>query len=141
LKSSETYYTKVIGSAHNNVGLLWANERDFRAASEQFRLAARGIRNWKALILTGASCYKAELFQRLFRPWKRACRIIQPITRLKQLLGLSYFMMDNYSQASIAVDRSRSEQAQRGSALLPACSLSDQSKEKQRKPTKSFNRC
>jgi len=52
LKSSETYYAKVIASAHNNVGLLWAERQDFRAAAEQFRLAASGIRILKVLILT-----------------------------------------------------------------------------------------
>jgi len=101
LKSSEAYYTKVIGSAHNNVGLLWAERKDFRAASEQFRLAARwdpqleGINfNW------GLACYKAELFQEAVSPLEKELQDHPTNYSAKQLLGLSYFMMDNYSQAS-----------------------------------------
>src|SRR5256885_5945850 len=40
LKGNETYYTKVIASAHSNIGLLRAQQQDFRAAAEQFALAA-----------------------------------------------------------------------------------------------------
>src|SRR5215813_11994534 len=41
MKSGEDYYTKVVASAHNNIGLLRAERRDFRGAAEQFGLAAR----------------------------------------------------------------------------------------------------
>src|SRR5262245_15846651 len=41
LKSGEEYYSKVVASAHNNIGLLRAGRQDFRGAAEQFALAAR----------------------------------------------------------------------------------------------------
>ena len=41
LKSGEAYYAKVVASAHNNIGLLRAERQDFRAAAQQFALAAR----------------------------------------------------------------------------------------------------
>jgi tetratricopeptide (TPR) repeat protein len=101
LKSSETYYTKVIGSAHNNVGLLWAERKDFRAASEQFRLAARWDPQLKGINFNwGLACYKAELFQEAISPLEKELQDQPTNFSAKQLLGLSYFMTDNYLQAS-----------------------------------------
>jgi len=52
LKADATYYVKVIASAHNNIGLLSAERQNFRAAAEQFRVAAKWDPDSKDLTLT-----------------------------------------------------------------------------------------
>jgi len=101
LKSGEDYYTKVIASAHNNIGLLRAGRQDFRGAAEQFALAARwnpqleDIRfNW------GLACYKAELYQQAIPPLESELKIKPTSVSVKQLLGTSYFITDSYAKAS-----------------------------------------
>src|SRR6266436_8206222 len=42
LESAEAYYAKLLAATHSSIGLLRADRGDFRAAAEQFRLAA----NW-----------------------------------------------------------------------------------------------
>ena len=101
LKSSEAYYAKVIASAHNNIGLLWAERQDFRAAAEQFRLAAKWDPHLEGLNFNlGLACYKAELYKEAVSPLENELKDHPANDSAKQLLGLSYFMTDNYPQAS-----------------------------------------
>jgi tetratricopeptide (TPR) repeat protein len=101
LKNSETYYARVIASAHNNIGMLRAERNDFRAAAEQFRLAARWDPHLEGLNFNlGLACYKAELYKEAVSPLENELKDHPANDAAKQLLGLSYFMTDNYSQAS-----------------------------------------
>jgi len=101
LKSNETYFVKVIASAHSNLGLLRAQQQDFRTAAEQFALAA-GLNpqlpdinfNW------GLACYKAELYNQAIAPLENALQANANNLSAKQLLGMSYFMADNYERAA-----------------------------------------
>ena len=101
LKNSEAYYAKLVASAHNNIGLLRAERQDFRAAAEQFAVAARWDPqlgeinfNW------GLACYKAELYKQAIAPLESELKINPGNVSAKQLLGMSYFMTDSYSRAS-----------------------------------------
>jgi tetratricopeptide (TPR) repeat protein len=101
LQKETDFYTKVIAAAHNNIGSLRAERQDFRAATEQFKLASKwdpqldGLNfNW------GLACYKAELYREALLPLENDLRAHPENLATKQLLGLSYFMTDNYPQAS-----------------------------------------
>src|SRR6266545_4085796 len=101
LKSGENYYSKVVASAYNNIGLLRAERNDFRGAAEKFALAAEwnpqleDIRfNW------GLACYKAEMYQEAIPPLESELKVKPASLAVKQLLGTSYFMVDNFQKAS-----------------------------------------
>jgi tetratricopeptide (TPR) repeat protein len=101
LKGGESFYRQVVASAHNDVGLLRAEAGDFRAAAEQFAAAAKwnpqleGIDfNW------GLAAYRAELFKDAIAPLERELVARPANAQAKQLLGMSYFVTENYARAS-----------------------------------------
>jgi tetratricopeptide (TPR) repeat protein len=101
LSSSESYYKQVVASAHNDVGLLRGERQDFRGAAEQFAAAAKwnpqleGIDfNW------GLAAYKAELFKDAIPPLERELTARPANVQARQLLGMSYFVTENYARAS-----------------------------------------
>jgi tetratricopeptide (TPR) repeat protein len=101
LQSGESYYKQVVAGAHNDVGLLRAEAGNFRAAVEQFALAARwnprleGIDfNW------GLAAYKAELYRDAIPPLEREVAARPSNAQAQQLLGMSYFVTENYARAS-----------------------------------------
>jgi tetratricopeptide (TPR) repeat protein len=101
LKSGEDYYTKVVASAHNNVGILRAGREDFRGAAEQFALAAKWNPRLEEIHFNwGLACYKAELYQQAILPLETELKINPASLPAKQLLGSSYFMVDNSPKAS-----------------------------------------
>src|SRR5262245_32166684 len=101
LKSGEDYYTKVVASAHNNIGILRAGRQDFRGAAEQFALAARWNPQLEEIHFNwGLACYKAELYQQAIPPLEIELKIKPDSLPAKQLLGSSYFMADDYLKAS-----------------------------------------
>ncbi|MFN2597271.1 MAG: tetratricopeptide repeat protein [Pyrinomonadaceae bacterium] len=101
LTSGESYYRQVVASAHNDVGLLRAERQDFRGAVEQFAAAAKwnprleGVDfNW------GLAAYKAELFKDALAPLERELAARPANAQARQLLGMSYFVTENYARAS-----------------------------------------
>src|SRR5215475_1865735 len=101
LKSGEDYYTKVVASAHNNIGILRAGRQDFRGAAEQFALAARWNPQLEEIHFNwGLACYKAELYQQAIPPLEIELKIKPDSLPAKLLLGSSYFMADDYLKAS-----------------------------------------
>lgn len=101
LKSGEDYYTKVVASAHNNIGILRAGRQDFRAAAEQFALAAKWNPQLEEIHFNwGLACYKAELYQQAVTPLEIELKSNPASFPAKQLLGASYFMADDYPKAS-----------------------------------------
>ncbi|MCU1267828.1 MAG: Tetratricopeptide repeat protein [Acidobacteria bacterium] len=101
LKNSEAYYAKVIASAHNNVGLLLAEQKGFRAAAEQFRLAIKWDPHLEGLNFNlGLASYKAGLYEEALSPLENELKDHPANESAKQLLGLSYFATNNYPQAS-----------------------------------------
>jgi len=101
LQSGADYYEKVIASAHNNVGLLRAERRDFRAAAEQFALAAKWDAHLDGVALNwGLALFKSEQFKDAIPPLERALAADPSSVEAKQLLGLSYFTVGDYARAS-----------------------------------------
>jgi tetratricopeptide (TPR) repeat protein len=101
LRSSEAYYTKIVASAHNNIGLLRAERQDFRAAAEQFALAAKWNPQLEQVDFNrGLACYKAELYKQAIPPLESALKTNPDNVAARQILGMCYFMTDGYSRAS-----------------------------------------
>jgi tetratricopeptide (TPR) repeat protein len=102
LKSSGAYYAKVIASAHNNIGMLRAQRQDYRAAVAQFATASKWDPQLDGLDFNwGLACFKAELYKEGFSPLENELKAHPANLAAKQLLGLSYFMTDNYPRASV----------------------------------------
>jgi tetratricopeptide (TPR) repeat protein len=101
LQKETDFCTKVIAGAHNNIGSLRAERQDFRAAAEQFKLASKWDPQLEGLNFNwGLACYKAELYPEALLPLENDLKAHPQSIATKQLLGLSYFMTDNYARAS-----------------------------------------
>jgi tetratricopeptide (TPR) repeat protein len=101
LKNGAAYYSKVIASAHNHIGLLRAERQDFRAAAEQFNLAAKWDPQLDGINFNrGLASFKAELYSDALQPLENELKAHPTSLPAKKLLGQSYFMVENYAKAS-----------------------------------------
>ncbi|HEX8163622.1 MAG TPA: tetratricopeptide repeat protein [Pyrinomonadaceae bacterium] len=101
LGRGESYYRQVVAGAHNDVGLLRAEGQDFRGAVEQFAAAAKWSPQLDGLDFNwGLAAYKAELFKEAIPPLEREVGARPANVQAKQLLGMSYFVTENYARAS-----------------------------------------
>jgi tetratricopeptide (TPR) repeat protein len=101
LTSGQIYYAKVIATAHNEIGLLRADQGDFKAAAEQFALAAKWDSQLEGLDFNwGLAAFKAELYKEATGPLEKELSAHPANVQAKQLLGLSYFMLENYAKTS-----------------------------------------
>lgn len=101
LESAEAYYAKLLAATHSSIGLLRADQGDFRAAAEQFRLAA----NWNPQqedvdYNLGLAYFRAESYKDAVPPLEIEVKTHPHNNRARWLLGLSYFKTSNYPRAS-----------------------------------------
>jgi tetratricopeptide (TPR) repeat protein len=101
LETAEAYYAKILAATHSSIGLLRADRGDFRAAAEQFRLAA----NWNPQqedvdYNLGLAYFRAESYKDAVPPLETEVKAHPQNIRARWLLGLSYFKTSNYSRAS-----------------------------------------
>ncbi len=100
-ESAEAYYAKILAATHSSIGLLRADRGDFRAAAEQFRLAA----NWNPQqqdvdYNLGLAYFRAEAYKDAVPPLETEVKTHPQNNRARWLLGLSYFKTSNYAKAS-----------------------------------------
>jgi tetratricopeptide (TPR) repeat protein len=101
LKVAEDYYEKVIASAHNNIGLLRAQQGDFLGAGAQFALAAKSNPQLERINFNeGLAYFRAELYKEAIAPLENELKLNPTDKAAKQFLGLSYFMLEDYAKAS-----------------------------------------
>jgi tetratricopeptide (TPR) repeat protein len=101
LKDGEVYYSQVVATVHNEIGLLRADRADFKAAVEQFELAAKWNPQIEGLNFNwGLAAFKADLYKEAIGPLEKELSANPPNVQAKQLLGLSYFMLENYARTS-----------------------------------------
>ena len=101
LKAGEDYYARVVASAHNNIGLLRAQQQDFSGAAEQFVQAAKWNPQLERINFnTGLAFFKAESYAQAIAPLENELKLNPTNNSVKQLLGLSYFMLEDYVRAS-----------------------------------------
>ncbi|MGA9769030.1 MAG: tetratricopeptide repeat protein [Blastocatellia bacterium] len=101
LRQPEAFYTGLVAGIHNQMGLIEAERQDFPAAAGQFRLAAE----WDSTLRdvnynTGLACYKAELYKEAIAPLELELKTNSSNTTARHLLGMCYFMADDYAKAS-----------------------------------------
>ncbi len=99
--ASEAYYAKVVAGAHNNLGMLQAQREDFRGAVGEFASAAKWDPELEGLNFNwGLASFKAEQFQGAIPPLEKELSLHAANIAASQLLGMSYFMVENYARAS-----------------------------------------
>jgi tetratricopeptide (TPR) repeat protein len=101
LHSSEAYYKKVVATAHNNVGLIRAERQEFRAAAEQFALAAKWDPQQDGVDYNlGLAYYKSGSYKQATAPLETEVKAHPANRPAMLLLGMSWFMLENYARAS-----------------------------------------
>jgi tetratricopeptide (TPR) repeat protein len=101
LKDGEIYYSKIIATAHNEIGLLRADRGDFQMAAKQFALAAKMNSQLEGLNFNwGLAAFKAEQYKDATGPLEKELIANPANIQAKELLGLSYFMLEDYPRAS-----------------------------------------
>ena len=102
LKSEETLFAKVAAAAHNSIGLLRAEQQDFREAAVQFAQAAKLNPNQVGLNYNlGLAYFKSEAYKDAIPPLEYELKVGPNNVGIKQLLGLSYFATENYARAAV----------------------------------------
>jgi tetratricopeptide (TPR) repeat protein len=100
LKEDETLFSKVAAAAYNSIGLLRAEQQDFREAAKQFALAAKLNPQQQGLNYNlGLANYKSENYKEAIPALETELKVDPNNVGIKQLLGLSYFMTENYAKA------------------------------------------
>jgi Flp pilus assembly protein TadD len=96
-KQYRAFVAEIISSSYNDLGVMRAKNSKFAEAAEFFKQAATwrpalpGLdRNW------GLACYRAELYSEAVPPLERQLAAHPNDHLVRQLLGLSYFLTDNF---------------------------------------------
>jgi tetratricopeptide (TPR) repeat protein len=106
MASEATFYMKVIGRAHNNIGLLRVERQDFRGAAQQFQLAAKWSAEQEGLDYNwGLACFQSELYKDAIAPFEKELTAHPDNLSVRQWLGLSYFMIEDYARASALLEQ------------------------------------
>jgi tetratricopeptide (TPR) repeat protein len=101
LQRGEAYYKKVIGTAHNNVGLLCGERQDFLAAAQQFALAAKWDPQQEGFDYNlGLAYYKSESYKQAAPPLENELKTHPGNRPAAILLGMTWFRLGNYARAS-----------------------------------------
>src|ERR1044072_5480872 len=97
LRSEEVLFSKFAAAAHNSIGLLKAQQEDFREAAVQFAQAAKLNPGQAGLNYNlGLAYYKSENYKDEIPALENELKVNQNNINIKQLLGLSYFATENY---------------------------------------------
>jgi tetratricopeptide (TPR) repeat protein len=95
-KQYRSFVGEILGSSYNDLGVMRAKDSKFPEAAEFFRQAAAwkpdlsGLdRNW------GLACFRAELYSEAVPPLQRQLRAHPDDAFIRQLLGLSYSILEN----------------------------------------------
>jgi tetratricopeptide (TPR) repeat protein len=101
LEKSEAYYKKVVGTAHNNIGLIRGERQDFPGAAEQFALAAKWDPEQEGIDFNlGLAYYKSQLFTQAVAPLQNELKVHAGNRAAGVLLGLTFFRLGDYSRAA-----------------------------------------
>src|SRR5215469_6482982 len=91
------FVAEILGSSYNDLGVMRAKDSKFLEAAEFFRQASQwkpdlaGLdRNW------GLASFRAELYQEAVPPLEREVRAHPDDSFVREILGLSYSMLENY---------------------------------------------
>ena len=98
-KQYRSFVGEVLGSSYNDLGVMRAKDSKFPEAAEFFKLAAAwkpdlpGLdRNW------GFASFRAQLYLEAVPPLERQLNAHPDDSFIRQLLGLSYSMVENHAK-------------------------------------------
>jgi tetratricopeptide (TPR) repeat protein len=98
-KQYRAFVGEILGSSYNDLGVMRAKVSKFSEAAEFFKQAAAwksdlpGLdRNW------GFASFRAELYSEAVPPLERQLRAHPDDSFIRQLLGLSYSVLENYAK-------------------------------------------
>ena len=96
-----SFVAEILASSYNDLGVMRAKASRFTDAAEYFKQAAAwqpalpGLdRNW------GLAAYRAELYSEAIPPLERQLASSPDDNFVRQLLGLSYFITDNFARTT-----------------------------------------
>ena len=99
VRQYRSFVGEILGSSYNDLGVMRAKASKFSEAAEFFKQASAwkadlpGLdRNW------GLASFRAELYQEAVPPLERLLKTNPGDSFIRQLLGLSYSMQENYSK-------------------------------------------
>ena len=100
-KEYRAFVSEILASSYNDLGVMRAKNSEFAAAAEFFKQAAAwdpslpGLdRNW------GLASYRAELYSDAVPPLERQLAAHPDDNFVRQLLGMSYYLMGNFSKTA-----------------------------------------
>jgi tetratricopeptide (TPR) repeat protein len=100
-KQYRAFVAEILASSYNDLGVMRAKASNFSAAAELFKQAAvwkqafPGLdRNW------GLASYRAQHYSEAIPPLERHLNAHPDDAFVRQLLGLSYFMNDNFPKTA-----------------------------------------
>ena len=100
-KQYRVFVAEILSSSYNDLGVMRAKNSKFAEAAEFFKQAATwkpalpGLdRNW------GLASYRAELYSEAVPPLERQLAAHADDHLVRQLLGMSYFMSENFSKTA-----------------------------------------
>jgi tetratricopeptide (TPR) repeat protein len=98
-KEYRSFASEILASSYNDLGVMRAKASNFAEAAEFFKQASAwkpalpGLdRNW------GLAAYRAELYSEAIPPLERRLNASPDDNFVRQLLGLSYFLTDNFAK-------------------------------------------
>ena len=100
-KQYRAFVAEILASSYNDLGVMRAKASNFKEASGYFKQASAwkpdlpGLdRNW------ALASYRAELYSEAIPPLERQLAASPEDRFVRQLLGLSYFMTDNFAKTA-----------------------------------------
>lgn len=106
LRANAIYYEKVVATAHNNIGFLRAEQRDFSGAAKQFARAMKWNSQQEGVAFNlGLAYYKSQYYDRVIPALEQELKVHPENHAAETLLGLSCFMLQLYPQASEILSR------------------------------------
>ena len=100
-KQYRSFVSEILASSYNDLGVMRAKASNFKEASDYFKQASAwkgdlpGLdRNW------ALACYRAELYSEAIPPLERQLTSSPQDAFVRKLLGLSYFVTDNFAKTA-----------------------------------------
>jgi tetratricopeptide (TPR) repeat protein len=100
-KQYRAFAAEIVASSYNDLGVMRAKSENFAEAAEYFKQAAAwnpvlpGLdRNW------GLASYRAQLYSEAISPLERQLKASPDDNLVRQLLGLSYFLTDDFAKTT-----------------------------------------
>lgn len=101
LAATAAYYEKVVATAHNNVGLLRAEQKDFRAAAAHFSRAIELNPEQEGLTFNlGLAYYRDQAYEWAIPPLEQELKIHPENNAARVVLGMSSFMAELYARTA-----------------------------------------